>query len=693
MAFPVLEFPGRADALWSYAILGLDHPVALAAPVIRIDGSDVVLSASRLGAGESTTPLTLPNGVVERRWTAPVDGRPDLALTFVARLADDSPFVRFRYELRPSAPVRLTNDDAGRNALAYLRLSFAMFPEVAEVRLSTFLYTLHSFTLEESPVPAADFAAGVAHMGPILAGTDGTHSLLVAYEHGSHTGNRFLEFRLAPDRSATLSAVKGNYFHGRALTPDAPFESLWFQLGVASGGLDALAAAYRNFVLHRFATHPASRAPHIYYNTWNHQERVKHLQRRTYLGDMTPERILAEIDIAHRMGVDVFVIDTGWYSKAGDWTVDAQRFPDGLAAIRSALAERGMQLGLWFNPIIADVSGSMHAAHLDCVQEWAGQPHALQAPWEGGSSQAVCVVSRYADAYADVLLRLIRETGVTYFKWDAVHQEYDHLSCDAPGHNHGGSDNSPQERNACYGFEQPAALVRIIERVQAAHPEAIFDLDVTEPGRTVGLAFLSVGKFFLLNNGPYFRDFDLPRNFDGNNNLFFYPGPARAWIFRSTLGYDRWLPSTLFLAHYFPDGPAESLRINVASMLLGHNGVWGDLLSLSPDEVTEFGRIVALYKQVRDAVTTAQPIRLGPVAGDPEVHEKIGADGRGLVALFASRTSTYDYVTRATAVATPFLATPDTELVALLPDGRAHLRVSFSRPGARLVFFGASPTP
>ncbi len=47
---------------------------------------------------------------------------------------------------------------------------------------------------------------------------------------------------------------------------------------------------------------------------------------------MTEERILAEIEVAHRMGIDVFVLDTGWYQKTGDWEVNLQRFSPHLAA-------------------------------------------------------------------------------------------------------------------------------------------------------------------------------------------------------------------------------------------------------------------------------------------------------------------------------------------------------------------------
>ncbi len=39
------------------------------------------------------------------------------------------------------------------------------------------------------------------------------------------------------------------------------------------------------------------------------------------------DRMMAEIEVAHRLGVDVFVIDTGWYIKTGDWLVNLEKLP------------------------------------------------------------------------------------------------------------------------------------------------------------------------------------------------------------------------------------------------------------------------------------------------------------------------------------------------------------------------------
>ena len=129
-----------------------------------------------------------------------------------------------------------------------------------------------------------------------------------------------------------------------------------------------------------------------------------------------------------------------------------------------------------------------------------------------------------------------------------------------------------------YAFRIGPRLAEIAERLGEQVPGAVVDFDVTEGGRAVGLAFLTAGRYFLVNNGPYYQNYDVPIDPRKDNwNLFFHKGPARTWITRSTYGYDKWIPAELFLTHYFPDDPEDAQLVDVASLILGHDGIWGDL--------------------------------------------------------------------------------------------------------------------
>jgi alpha-galactosidase len=144
----------------------------------------------------------------------------------------------------------------------------------------------------------------------------------------------------------------------------------------------------------------------------------------------------------------------------------------------------------------------------------------------------------------------------------------------------------------------------------------------------------------------------------------------------------------LFLTHYLPDDPADSQIVNVASLVLGQNGIWGDLLSVSDEGVSRIATLLSHYKQVRDDVTAAPPLRVGTVGGGVEIHEKINpATGRGLVVVFTNGHADYTFVTSRRA-AKAFRATEGVD-VGHTEDGHASVRVRSDARGAVIIFFGA----
>jgi len=678
-----IELVGAEERLWQVILRENGTVVDVEPPCFQVDGNAV--TGPLEGLEPCGQPQKLQNGTCEHVWQGRFARAPGLHLQIRLRVAPDSPVVRFAYELKSDSPCSLTKA-GGSDELTYLAFSAAELTEATEVRLSAFNEMVHSYCLEEAEIGPASFRNRLSLVGPIFVGSAPNHALLFAYEHGSEAVEPFLQFHLRPDRRVELRAVKGNYFHGQPLDRDNPYRTIWLQVAAVAGSREVLARAYRDFVLCYLSLRPATRTPYIFYNTWNYQERNEWWNDRTFLASMNEERILREIDVAHRMGVEVFVLDTGWYEKTGDWRVSKARFPRGLQPIKEELDRYGMRLGLWFSPTHAAVSSRIGRKHSDCLMMWNGQAGKPQSIWQTQESQPFCLVSQYADAFADELIRLIKDVGVSYFKWDAVGQ----YGCDSPDHRHGSAENGVQERRDCYAFQMCCAVIRVAERICEACPEAIVDFDMTEPGRCLGLGFLSVGKYFLMNNGPYFPNYDFPYDLTCWSNIFVHPGPARGWICRTPLGYDGWIPSVLFLTHYLPDDPAESQLLNIASLILGQNGIWGDLLNLSEEGIRRFGGLLGLYKQVRDDITASYPVRSGAVGSSPEVHEKISArTGRGAVVIFSSarRACSHRYITRNKPVTDCW----HTEglMVKIGPDGRAAIEARFDGPGAQMVFFGA----
>jgi alpha-galactosidase len=672
-----------SECLWQYTVVKSGKTFSFHAPEFEIEGKTV--SARLSSFAMIGTPQILINGTNEYIAEGSFSEIPDITLRIIFRIPDNNPVIKFRYELLSNSPHKLTKTNRKDN-INYLKVSFKELSEVNEVRFSEFNEMVHSFCLSERIIEQKSFKDSLQLMGPMMVGSDGSNSFLVAYEHGSQVPDKFLEYCLLPDKTVSLKAFKGNYYDGFQLDSGSTFQSIWFEAGAVAGDVDMLAGNYRQFILHFMSLNSESRKPYIFYNTWNFQERNRHWYKKPYLADMTLERMMKEIDVAHRMGIEVFVVDAGWFEKTGDWSPSLKRFPDGMKSISKKLKDNGMKLGLWFNPTVAAVSSIMLKNHRDCVLTKNGDEGKPYPIWETEESYGMCLVSRYRDAFADELIRLTKELGVTYFKWDAIGQ----YECNDPRHFHGSSDNTPKERLESYAFEIGRSMSYVVDKLTKECPEAIVDFDITEGGRSVGLGFLSSGKYFLINNGPYFFNYDIP--FDRENgqwNIFFYPGAARTWICRTPLTFDKWIPTSLFLTHYLPDDPYENQSMAVGSLILGQNGIWGDLPGISQEGVEFFNKSLGYYKQVRDDMTETAMIRDGAVGGSPEVYEKInGKTGKGAVVIFSSHAGSYSYITKMS----PDNKTWKTDGVDLSFDGEGHavIKAKFSKAEAKIIFFGVA---
>jgi alpha-galactosidase len=127
--------------------------------------------------------------------------------------------------------------------------------------------------------------------------------------------------------------------------------------------------------------------------------------------------------------------------------------------------------------------------------------------------------------------------------------------------------------------------------------------------------------------------------------------------------------------------------VDIASLILGQDGIWGDLLSISDAGVSFMASTLTRFKQVRDDITESDPVVTGIVSASPEIHEKISATtGRGAVVIFATTRGTYQYVTSHKVESEHWASNGIT--VAQDSVGRAKIEATFDKPGAKIVFFG-----
>ncbi len=667
---------------FSYHLVGSKRTYTFSFPSFEINGKQLPTVLKDIKANAVVTVLS--NGVSEYQFQGSFIHDPALHLQIIFQVAPANPVLRFQYALKTKWPLLLTRA-TGKDNINYVSVA-SISSEITEVRLSEFNERFHATNKTEYIFDNKYFDNETTFMGPIAVATNGKHSFLLAYEHGSQYPDRFLQFQLHKNQTVSIEAVKGNYLSNELADG---FTSVWFETAAMENTEEELAKNYRTFILKYITQNSESRKPYIFYNTWGRQERV-YWAGEKYLASMNLEQTLKEIDRAHAMGVEVYVLDAGWFIKTGDWEVNTTFFPDSLKQVRAKLEGYGMKLGLWFNSTVAAVSSDMYKQNLANRMSYNGKQNEPSEIWETEKSVGLCLVSSYWEKFADKLISLTKSLGVSYFKWDAIGQ----YGCNDAHHYHGTEANTLEERTQRYAFLQPLYMTKIIDKVCKAAPQSIFDFDITEDGRCVGLQFLSAGKYFIINNGPYYHNYDLAPPWqtflpNGNVNIFVQPGPARGWFVRSVLNYDKWIPSVLFLTHYQPDEPHNSQLINLASLILGQNGIWGEILKTSDEGVRFFDTVLSNYKRVRKDITEAQMIYTGEPGGSPEIYEKINSNGKGCVVIFANAKGTYNYITENKVAASVW----NNEGVKLSFDkkGRANIMIEFNEPSAKIIFFNREP--
>jgi alpha-galactosidase len=244
---------------------------------------------------------------------------------------------------------------------------------------------------------------------------------------------------------------------GTAVTPARPFELPHSFFGVAAKATTDSTGALRQFVL-RGIRHERPFQPLVTYNTWF-----------VYGTRINEDAMVAEIDRAASLGVELFVMDAGWYTGAGEtddfdfdsglgtWAEDADRFPSGLASLADYAHGLGMKFGLWVEPERVSLAT-------------VGKPGLAQESWlatrgddYGSPSNAqICLSGSGRKWVFDQLVTLIDRVHPDYLKWDNNFW----INCDRAGHGHGPSDGN---------LAHVQALYDIFDQLRSRYPDLLIE--------------------------------------------------------------------------------------------------------------------------------------------------------------------------------------------------------------------------
>lgn len=137
--------------------------------------------------------------------------------------------------------------------------------------------------------------------------------------------------------------------------------------------------------------------------------------------DFTTDSLLKQIKKAADLGIELFVLDDGWFGKRnddhsslGDWFVNTDKLPGGLEKIAKAVHEQTMQFGIWFEPEMISRESDLYKKHPD----WA--LHVTPYPSLESRSQLVLDLSRIEvqDYIIESLSKHLETGTIDYVKWD-----------------------------------------------------------------------------------------------------------------------------------------------------------------------------------------------------------------------------------------------------------------------------------
>lgn len=137
--------------------------------------------------------------------------------------------------------------------------------------------------------------------------------------------------------------------------------------------------------------------------------------------DFNTEKI---IDIAResaRLGIELMVLDDGWFGNRfddnrslGDWKVNEEKLPGGLAYLAEQINALGMKFGLWFEPEMISPDSDLYRAHPDWAIAVPGRTAGL------ARNQYVLDISRkeVRDAVLEQVFAVLHSANIEYVKWD-----------------------------------------------------------------------------------------------------------------------------------------------------------------------------------------------------------------------------------------------------------------------------------
>lgn len=123
-----------------------------------------------------------------------------------------------------------------------------------------------------------------------------------------------------------------------------------------------------------FKETPAT-VPNAYWKTWGYEL------------DFKVRDIYAKVPEFKELGIEMVVLDDGWFSNYGDWepSTEKYKFPEGRESLKKFIDDmhkEGLKVGIWWCPLVAEPASEVAKQHPDWfMQEENGSRYVMRDPY------------------------------------------------------------------------------------------------------------------------------------------------------------------------------------------------------------------------------------------------------------------------------------------------------------------------
>ncbi len=322
--------------------------------------------------------------------------------------------------------------------------------------------------------------------------------------------------------------------------------------------------------------------------------------------DFNEEKLVALFGEAKDLGVDLFLLDDGWFGNKyprkddhaglGDWQVTKDKLPQGVPYLVKKAKENGVAFGIWIEPEMVNPKSELAEKHPD----WLIQLPSRDTYYFRNQMVLDLCNPKVQDFVFGVVDDLMQENPeIKFMKWD----------CNSPITNI----YSPylKENQGNLYVDYVRGLYKVLDRVQEKYPDLYMMMCSGGGGRSdvVGLR--------------YFTEFWCSDNTDPIERLFIQ------W------GYSHFMPAKAMCAHVTEWNRRASIKFRVDVAFQGKLGFDIGLKGLSNDDRQYCREAIKEYKRLKEVLWSPNLYRLvSPYEGQHCVVQRVD-DSKSRSVVFA----------------------------------------------------------